>query len=246
MLDWSVWPGGDPTGDSLVMCHRPGRDLALCDEPRMAMTQITIGHLEGAWHRMGGVRSTGKREPTARPGADSVVPLADRSLPTPLILPSAGRTHAAVLILHGGRSHSNRPTSVRQLAYRRMVPIARAVHGTVRDAGVTVWLVRNRVRGWNEPAQDAVADARWALHELHRRHPAVPVVLVGHSMGGRAALRVADTEGVRAVCALAPWTEPADPVGQLADRTVLIAHGDRDRWTDPARSYAYAPGALGW
>jgi pimeloyl-ACP methyl ester carboxylesterase len=29
-----------------------------------------------------------------------------------------------------------------------------------------------------------VRDARWALGEIHRAHPGVPVVLVGHSMGG--------------------------------------------------------------
>jgi hypothetical protein len=41
------------------------------------------------------------------------------------------------------------------------------------------------------------------------------------------------------VCALAPWLEDADPVRQLAGRTVLLAHGDQDRVTDPERSYAY-------
>jgi len=42
------------------------------------------------------------------------------------------------------------------------------------------------------------------------------------------------------VCALAPWLDGTDPVRQLAGRTVLIAHGDRERWTDPRQSYAYA------
>jgi hypothetical protein len=41
------------------------------------------------------------------------------------------------------------------------------------------------------------------------------------------------------VSALAPWLEVADPVRQLAGRTVLLAHGDQDRVTDPERSYAY-------
>lgn len=54
------------------------------------------------------------------------------------------------------------------------------------------------------------------------------------------ALRVADADGVVAVCALAPWIEPGEPVAQLAGRTVLIAHGDRERWTDPAASYSFA------
>jgi dienelactone hydrolase len=67
-----------------------------------------------------------------------------------------------------------------------------------------------------------------------------PVVLVGHSMGGRAALGAAGAPNVVAVCALAPWLDGSDPVQQLDGRTVLIAHGDRERYTDPRESYAYA------
>jgi len=65
-------------------------------------------------------------------------------------------------------------------------------------------------------------------------------VLVGHSMGGRAALGAAGARNVLAVCALAPWLDGSDPVSQLDGRTVLIAHGDRERYTDPRESYAYA------
>jgi pimeloyl-ACP methyl ester carboxylesterase len=73
-------------------------------------------------------------------------------------------------------------------------------------------------------------------------------VLVGHSMGGRVALRLADEPDVAGVCALAPWIEPGDPVMSpsggpgAGDRraTVLIAHGDADRMTDPAASAAHA------
>jgi pimeloyl-ACP methyl ester carboxylesterase len=70
-----------------------------------------------------------------------------------------------------------------------MLPIAHAVHSRVHRAGTAIWLLRNRVRGWNEPDQDAVRDARWVLGELRRHHPEAAIVLVGHSMGGRAALR---------------------------------------------------------
>lgn len=159
--------------------------------------------------------------------------------PTLRVRPATGRTTTVVLVLHGGRSHSDQPTTPGQLAYRRMVPIATAIHRWCRDDGGAVWLMRNRVRGWNEPQQDAVLDARWALDEIERRHPESDVVLVGHSMGGRAALRVADRPNVWAVCALAPWLEPNEPIAQLAGRSVLIAHGTRDRWTDPAASAAY-------
>ncbi|MBC8092282.1 MAG: hypothetical protein H7Y15_10160 [Pseudonocardia sp.] len=43
-----------------------------------------------------------------------------------------------------------------------------------------------------------------------------------------------------AVCALAPWLDGSDPVVQLDGRTVLIAHGDREHWTDPMESYRFA------
>jgi dienelactone hydrolase len=160
--------------------------------------------------------------------------------PTVRVLPATGPMTAVVVMLHGGRSRGHQPTTTRQLAYRRMVPIAHSVHSSVHRTGTAIWLLRNRVRGWNEPDQDAVRDARWVLGELRRHHPEAAIVLVGHSMGGRAALRVADAPGVLAVCALAPWIEPDEPIGQLTGRTVLIAHAARDRRTDPDASYAYA------
>ena len=45
---------------------------------------------------------------------------------------------------------------------------------------------------------------------------------------------------MRAVVALAPWLPPGEPTAQLAGRTVVMAHGTRDRTTSPARSLAYA------
>ncbi|MBW0104743.1 alpha/beta hydrolase, partial [Pseudonocardia sp. KRD291] len=151
----------------------------------------------------------------------------------------------------------------RRLTYWRMVPFARmlerAGRGHRRDGapaggtGVAVYLLRYRYRGWNGTAMDAFRDASWAVGEVTRRHPGRPVALLGHSMGGRAVLRAAG-EGsvfptppaspaavprVVAVCALAPWLE-GDPVEQLAGRSVLIAHGDRERMTDPAASFDYA------
>ena len=59
-------------------------------------------------------------------------------------------------------------------------------------------------------------------------------------MGGRTALRVADHAAVSAVCALEPWTLDDEPVRQLAGRSVLIAHGDREHTTDPRLSYQFA------
>ncbi|TDV36079.1 alpha/beta hydrolase [Actinophytocola oryzae] len=142
---------------------------------------------------------------------------------------------AVVLVLHGGQEVSTRPATRWYPAYWRMVPFARSLG---RTRGLAVWQVLNTHRGWND--LDPVTDARRALAEIRREYPEVPIALVGHSMGGRVSLRVADDPAVVGVCALAPWTPQGEPVDQLAGRTVLIAHGDRDRVTDPALSYAYA------
>jgi pimeloyl-ACP methyl ester carboxylesterase len=151
--------------------------------------------------------------------------------------PKAGDVRAAVLVLHGGQEESTVPATRWYPAYWRMVPFARDLN---RVPGVAVWQLCNTYRGWNEPDRHPVSDARRALDQLGRVHPGVPVVLVGHSMGGRVGLRVADEPSVAGVCALAPWTPEGEPVAQLAGKTVLIAHGDRDRTTDPALSYTYA------
>ena len=68
----------------------------------------------------------------------------------------------------------------------------------------------------------------------------VPVVLVGHSMGGRAVLRAGGEPGVAAVCALAPWTPPGEPVGHLRGRTVVLLHGRGDRWVPAGLSADFA------
>ncbi|MYQ68360.1 MULTISPECIES: alpha/beta fold hydrolase, partial [unclassified Streptomyces] len=97
---------------------------------------------------------------------------------------------AAVLFLHGGRADSRAPSRPWHLAALRMRPFVRAVAAAV-PGDVLLGEVRYRVRGWNGPDADPLRDTRRALAELARRYGDVPTVLVGHSMGGRAALRAA-------------------------------------------------------
>lgn len=151
------------------------------------------------------------------------------------------QVRSIVLVLHGGQTRSL--TTVRrrtQLSYLRMVPFARLLHRRDGERGMSVRILRYRFRGWDEPERHPVQDARWALTRLRDQHRDVPVALLGHSMGARAALRVADHPAVTAVCALAPWTTDDEPVRQLAGRSVLIAHGDRERTTDPRLSFRFA------
>jgi alpha-beta hydrolase superfamily lysophospholipase len=162
------------------------------------------------------------------------------------VLAADGVTQAVVLVLHGGKAVSTAPSEASHLSNLRMVPFAASIHERGRAEGVAVWRLRYRVRGWNgsspgagSPA-DPVSDARWALDEVRHRHGDVPVVLLGHSMGGRAALRVADDPAVRTAVTLAPWLPAGEPVAAAAGRRVVIVHATRDRWTSPRESTQWA------
>jgi dienelactone hydrolase len=145
-----------------------------------------------------------------------------------------------VLVLHGGSSASTRPTSARQLAVLRMIPVAAAVRGAVRSADAVVWRYRFALRGWNGPAASPAAELRRILEDLARAPRPPAVVLVGHSMGARAALRVAEHPLVTAVAGLAPWIVPDEPAVPLPGRRILLVHAAADRVTSPAATWDYA------
>jgi pimeloyl-ACP methyl ester carboxylesterase len=141
-----------------------------------------------------------------------------------------GRPRAMVLVLHGGKPRSNQTVDGRSASWRRAGWLARDIAQQAHDAGAGVWLARYRRRGWNGGA-DPVSDARWTLDRLREVHGDVPVVLLGHSMGARVAVHVADDPSVVGVVGLAPWWSADDPVATLAGRTLRAAHGRRDRIT---------------
>jgi pimeloyl-ACP methyl ester carboxylesterase len=146
---------------------------------------------------------------------------------------------AIALVLHGGRATSRQPVRPTNLAVLRMSPFASGLRRAGSTHGLAVARLRYIVRGWNGAARSPVADVEWALDELATRFPDIPAALVGHSMGGRAAVYAAAHPAVRAVVGLAPWIEPDDPVAQVTSRHVLVAHGDRDRITNPQTSAAW-------
>ena len=149
-------------------------------------------------------------------------------------------TSGIVLVAHGGQEHSTAPVSAGQLAVLRMIPIASAIRTAVNGDAIDVRRPLFKVRGWNGSQASPVADLTAVLDDIRLRSPGVPVVLVGHSMGARAAVRVAGHPAVIAVAALAPWLPPGEPAVQLAGRRVLLAHGTADRITSPADTWAYA------
>ena len=154
--------------------------------------------------------------------------------------PADGRTAAVALFCHGGTVASVQPPRERALSLIRMRAVEQFVSTAASGRGLTTCLLRYRVAGWNGTAADAYADVRWGLERIRAEHGEVPIVLVGHSMGGRAALRAGGEPQVGTVCALAPWTPPGEPVTHLRDRTVAILHGRGDRWVPAAQSAEFA------
>lgn len=152
----------------------------------------------------------------------------------------AGKACGIVLVAHGGQEHSTAPVTASQLAVLRMIPVATAIRNAVSGAAIEVRRPLFQVRGWNGDRASPVADLTAILDLIAVRSPGVPVVLVGHSMGARAAVRAAGHPAVIAVAGLAPWLPPGEPVSQLAGRRVLLAHGNADRITRPADTWAFA------
>jgi dienelactone hydrolase len=145
---------------------------------------------------------------------------------------------AVVLVLHGGASRPGR-TGVHpaQLSVLRMVPLARRIARAGRRR-VAVLRLLNSHRGW-DATHTPIDDVVWALAQARERYGDVPVGLVGHSLGGRAALLAGSLPGVRAVVALNPWVYPSDRA-DLAGRDVLVVHGTADRIADPKRARVVA------
>ena len=144
-----------------------------------------------------------------------------------------------VLVAHGGQASSTEPTFALQPAVLRMIPVAAAIRQAVRGSGALVRRPRFHVRGWNGARACPVGDLNDVLDALAAEFGAVPVVLVGHSMGARAAVRAAGHPAVSAVAGLAPWLPPGEPAAQLAGRRVLLAHGTADSITSAAETWAF-------
>ena len=148
------------------------------------------------------------------------------------------RPDALVLMLHGGKDRSEQAVDTRSLSWRRSASMQRDLARCFQKEGVSTWLLRFTRRGWNGGA-DRIADARRGLDDVRRELADVPVVLLGHSMGARTAVHVADHANVRGVVALAPWLPPGESVAALTGKRLYAAHGRRDRITSARSTAAY-------
>ena len=151
-------------------------------------------------------------------------------------------------MLHGGKADGLAPVDDGSASWRRSRWMMDHVHGRMNRAGVSVWLLRYSIRGWNARVASPpspVPDARWALDEVRRELGDVPVVLLGHSMGGRTAVAVADDPSVVGVVALAPWLPPDEPNAGLAGKPFAAAHGRSDKITSFRQTRAFCRNARG-
>lgn len=160
---------------------------------------------------------------------------------TDLRMPRGSAPRAIALMLHGGAAFGTQPVDGRSFSWRRHRQLMRAIAPRLLAEDIGLVLLRYRVKGWNatgtaEPAP--VSDARWALGELSARY-GVPIALVGHSMGGRTAVAVADDPLVRGVVALAPWLPPGESTTPITGKVLRAAHGDLDPITSPAATAQY-------
>jgi pimeloyl-ACP methyl ester carboxylesterase len=152
------------------------------------------------------------------------------------------RAEAVVLVLHGGASRRDDPrVSPTQLSVLRMIPIANRIAKADRRR-LAVYRLLNSTRGW-DAHRTPVDDVHWAINQLREGFGSqLPVGLVGHSLGGRAAILAAERPEVRSVVALNPWVYPADGDVDLTGRRVLIVHGTDDRIASPANAAAAGRG----
>lgn len=140
-----------------------------------------------------------------------------------------------VLVLPGGTNSSYRPFSRWQTSALRMYPFTWSIRARY-GSKVRVRQARYRVVGWNGGQASPLPYARAALDDLTRSYPGVPVVVIGHSMGGRVAAHLAADTRVVGVLALAPWWQYADwRLIHDAVRVVAI-HGTADTRTFARRT----------
>ncbi|WP_051266691.1 alpha/beta hydrolase [Nakamurella lactea] len=136
-----------------------------------------------------------------------------------------------VLLLHGGDEGINRrrvpllwPPALRMALFAPTLLRA--------DSRRAVYLLWNAQQGWDDGGPP-VRDARWALAQLRDRCPGRPIVLVGHSMGGRVGARVLAETGVAGMVGLAAWLPAGETASPPVGRRVMLVHGAADR-TVPA------------
>lgn len=146
----------------------------------------------------------------------------------------SGAVRGVVVLLHGG---SGDATGVRDVgswnpAYKRMSYLHWCIRNEMKSHGLALWVLRFRHFNWatdpGAPGATQVEDVRSAIGLAESLHGDVPVVLVGHSMGARVAVRASDSESVAGVVGLAPWWPADEPTTPIMGRQLAAAINPKD------------------
>lgn len=146
--------------------------------------------------------------------------------------PLPRNVEAVVVLLHGASVGRSGSTSWLAPAPLRMSAFVEPIRRRSRRR-IGVLRLRHPDRDWREVYRGAHADTARLLQRLERERPELPIALVGHSNGGRVALRLASDHRVSAVVALAPWITPYDRIAPRREVPILMMHGERDTITSP-------------
>lgn len=132
-----------------------------------------------------------------------------------------------VILAHGGGVQADRPARNWHTGLLRVLQFG----DVAADAapGAVIGLLRYRVRGWNGSAADLARDVQQVIDAASEQFERI--LLIGHSMGGRAVLRASCHPRVHGVLALAPWLPAGEPVLEPCEATVVIATGTNDETT---------------
>jgi pimeloyl-ACP methyl ester carboxylesterase len=129
-----------------------------------------------------------------------------------------GGARTAVVCVNGGQASEVEGSwsATHEWLVRRLAP---------RFPGLRFGEVRYRVKSWKQ-LDRCVEDARAAIEELAARR----TLVLGFSMGGAVAARVASEPSVETVLGLAPWFPDRLPLEPLRGRRLRVLHGSLDRW----------------
>ncbi len=156
------------------------------------------------------------------------------------------RARYVALVVHGYGEHSGRYTQVAGVLVRHGAAVFAPDHqGHGRSAGERVVI---------EDFEDVVADVHTVAEAARAAHPGLPVVVIGHSMGGLIAARYAQRYGdelaalVLSGPVIGAWETPGrllahhEVHGEIPDIPINPAALSRD----PAVGAAYAADPLVW
>lgn len=142
-------------------------------------------------------------------------------------LRSPSRARDLVILAHGGSVQADNPARDWHSGLLRVLQFGDVAAKAA--PGSAVGLLRYRVCGWNGASADPARDVQRVIDAAPQQFERI--LLIGHSMGGRAVLRASAHPRVRGVLALAPWV-PADEPGVRPSHTpVVIATGTNDDTT---------------